>query len=510
MDFDELTITKVLTTTIILMTTYWLLCTGIRLFILRKRSLLLDQIAGTSQVKRHWFFGDLKEYNLGSEGGLDKLIGRPSLFPKMHNFRFNSFFSALHLYHPESVTPLLKSNYTYTSKDTLGLNFARVWIGNGLVTSAGEQWARHRKMITPAFHFKLLRSYASTFNTSAKILVKKWKQSVNVATEVQKPLSLMAMESLLKCAMSIDADCQNTESTDNSAAKYIQAVCDIEEVIVRRLRNIFYHNDWIFRWSALARKLKAALKIADEYADNVIQVRKKERGLREDPSDRESKDFLDVLFNARDENGKWLEYHEIKDEVATFLFAGHDTTTSAISWCLYNLARHPHLQEKCQAEVQSIMGDGEQVEWDDINKFEYLTMFVKESMRLFPSVYGIARMIKKDVGVIPKDSTAVISIITQHRNKHVWANPDKFDPERFSKENRQNIPPLAYIPFSAGPRNCIGQQFAMHEIKITLAHILQSFSVYRDEETPEPVRTMQVILQSKNGIYVKLKPVKGS
>ena len=156
------------------------------------------------------------------------------------------------------------------------------------------------------------------------------------------------------------------------------------------------------------------------------------------------------------------------------------------------------------------MGDGEQVEWDDINKFEYLTMFVKESMRLFPSVYGIARMIKKDVGVIPKDSTAVISIITQHRNKHVWANPDKFDPERFSKENRQNIPPLAYIPFSAGPRNCIGQQFAMHEIKITLAHILQSFSVYRDEETPEPVRTMQVILQSKNGIYVKLKPVKGS
>merc|ERR1712136_392192 len=129
-----------------------------------------------------------------------------------------------------------------------------------------------------------------------------------------------------------------------------------------------YHNNWIFRWSALARKLKAALKTADDYADDVIQIRMKERGLQEEnPSDRESKDFLDVLLNARDENGKWLEYQEIKGEVATFLFAGHDTTTSAISWCLYNLARYPDLQEKCQAEVQSVVGDDESVEWEAIN-----------------------------------------------------------------------------------------------------------------------------------------------
>ena len=119
-------------------------------------------------------FGDLKEYKLGTEESLDRQIGRPDRgFPKMYNFCFNPFFSTLHLYHPNSVRPLLKSNHTCTSKDFIVANFARVWIGNGLITSAGKHWARHRKMITPAFHFKMLRSYARTFNASARTAVSK-------------------------------------------------------------------------------------------------------------------------------------------------------------------------------------------------------------------------------------------------------------------------------------------------------------------------------------------------
>jgi len=469
---------------------------------------LLDSIVGNKYTSgRHWLFGDAFKYDLKTKEGRKLLQSRFAEHPKMFVIRWLTFArSVLYLYHPDTVAPLLKSKHTLTTKPPLGYKFVSPWIGNGLIASSGEHWARHRKMITPAFHFKMLKSYAKIFNASARVLVENWKKSINVPVEVQQPVGLMAMESLLKCAISIDEDLQNSTSADNPTIKYMQAVNDMEGIVVARTRNVLYHFDWIFRWSSLARKQKAVVKVLDEYALDVINNRKKMRE-QQLSSASDSKDFLDILLNARDENGNGLRSDEIKDEVATFLFAGHDTTTSAISWCLYNLAMHPDLQEKCREEVQSVVGDDESVEWEAINKLEYVAMFAKESLRLFPTIYGIGRQMHEGLGVIPKDSMVVVSIMNQHKHKSVWENPEKFDPERFSNENRQKVPALSYIPFSAGPRNCIGQQFALNEIKITLAVLLKSFQIYRDAETPEPDIQMKLIYQSGNGIFVKLKPL---
>lgn len=505
MDFNNLSVTSLLITTVCSLVFYLVFTNGQRFLKGYKQGKILDGIAGNSGTSnRHWLLGDAKNYNVATDEGRKLMIERSETYPKMFNHWFSFIFSVLHLYHPESAGPVLKSKYSVTSKAPLGYGFVSPWIGNGLISSAGEHWARHRKMITPAFHFKQLKGYAKIFNSNARVLVEKWKKCIGSPIEVHNPVSVLTMDSLLKCAMSVEEDLQNMTSSENPTIKYMMAVNDMEDIAAKRLGNIFFHYDWIYQWSALAKKQKGAIKVLDDYANDMIDRRRKERE-EQAATDLESKDFLDILFNARDEHGNALQIDEIKDEVATFLFAGYDTTSSAISWAVYNLAMHPDLQEKCRDEVQNLLRDKEDVEWDVINKLEYLTMFVKESMRLFPTVYGIGRLMNENLGAIPKESIAVISIMTQHRNRSVWKNPDHFDPERFSKENRQSIPPLAYIPFSAGPRNCIGQQFAMNEIKITLAILLKNFQIYRDEETPNPVIQPKLIYQSDNGIYVKLK-----
>ncbi|XP_076816354.1 cytochrome P450 4A14-like [Clavelina lepadiformis] len=228
-------------------------------------------------------------------------------------------------------------------------------------------------------------------------------------------------------------------------------------------------------------------------------------------------DFLDILLQTKDDEGKGLSDADIRDEVDTFLFEGHDTTASGMSWARYNLVKYPEFQEKCRKEVMAVIGGKDNVEWNDLQKFPYLTKFIKESLRLYPPVVAVGRKLEnpltmrsklfksKDV-VIPKNSNLIFSIFGLHRSENVWKNPTIFDPERFSKEECAQRDTYAYLPFSAGGRNCIGQNFAMNEMKTVLALTLKRYQLYLDEETPTPILHTRVILQSKDGIFVKIRP----
>ena len=227
-------------------------------------------------------------------------------------------------------------------------------------------------------------------------------------------------------------------------------------------------------------------------------------------------DFIDILIQAKDSDGNSLTDQEIRDEVDTFMFEGHDTTASGLSWALYNLAKFPGYQKKCREEVTSVVGSKDDIEWADIAKLQYLTMFLSESMRLYPPVYFIGRKLETDLPlssklfkhskvVLPKGTISSVYIFIHHRNGLVWEDPEVFNPERFSSENKAKQQPLAYIPFSAGPRNCIGQNFAMNEMKVTLGQIIRKFELYLDKETPIPVIEADLILHSLNGIFVKMR-----
>ncbi|OWK11750.1 hypothetical protein Celaphus_00003044 [Cervus elaphus hippelaphus] len=222
--------------------------------------------------------------------------------------------------------------------------------------------------------------------------------------------------------------------------------------------------------------------------------------------------ILGILLSLQDEDGKGLSDEDIRAEADTFMFEGHDTTASGLSWILYNLAKHPEYQERCRQEVQELLKDGEpkNIEWDDLAQLPFLTMCIKESLRLHPPVTVISRRCTQDTvlpdgRVIPKGVICLISIFGTHHNPTVWPDPEVFDPFRFDPENIKGRSPVAFVPFSAGPRNCIGQTFAMTEMKVVLALTLLRFRVLPDKE--EPRRKPELILRAEGGLWLRVEPL---
>lgn len=168
-------------------------------------------------------------------------------------------------------------------------------------------------------------------------------------------------------------------------------------------------------------------------------------------------------------------------------------------------------QQRCREEVREILGDRDSFQWDDLAQMTYLTMCMKECFRLYPPVPQVYRQLSKPVTFVdgrslPAGSLISLHIYALHRNSAVWPDPEVFDPLRFSPENMTGRHPFAFMPFSAGPRNCIGQQFAMNEMKVVTALCLLRFE-FSPDPSKIPIKVPQLILRSKNGIHLYLKPL---
>ena len=239
--------------------------------------------------------------------------------------------------------------------------------------------------------------------------------------------------------------------------------------------------DYLFYKLPVGKEHQQCLSVLHGFTKNVIQQRMESKGKSTNGSKRMA--FLDVLMHAKTEDGKELSLADIQEEVDTFMFEGHDTTAAAMTWATYLIGRHPDIQRRLHEELDEVFGQDKSrpVTMDDIKKLEYLERVIKESLRLFPSVPFMARVTSEnceiDGYVIPKDTQVVVNVHRIHHNPKVWHDPETFDPDRFTTENSAGRHPFAYIPFSAGPRNCIGQRFAMLEEKVILSQLLRNFTV---------------------------------
>ncbi|CAI9531797.1 unnamed protein product [Staurois parvus] len=191
------------------------------------------------------------------------------------------------------------------------------------------------------------------------------------------------------------------------------------------------------------------------------------------------------------------------------MFEGHDTTASGISWILYCMAQNPEHQEKCREEIREVLGDRKTMNWEDLSKLPYTTMCIKESLRLYPPVPSVSRELSKPITFfdgrsLPAGSLVSLNIYCIQRNPAVWEEPEVFDPLRFSPENSAKRHSHAFVPFAAGPRNCIGQNFAMNEMKVAVALTLNRFELSPDLSQP-PLKLPQLVLRSKNGVHVFLQ-----
>ncbi|XP_078527763.1 cytochrome P450 4B1-like [Lissotriton helveticus] len=456
---------------------------------------------------KHWFFGHAKEFK---QDGV--MLAKFVSWTHKYNYGFplwmGNIYASLLINHPEYAKVVFSRG---DPKGEMVYNFLVPWIGRGLLILSGPKWFQHRRLLTPGFHCDVLKPYVKLMSDSTKIMLDKWEKLIDKkkAVEVFQHVSLMTLDSIMRCAFSYDSNCQA-----DSDSSYIQAVCDLSYLVHKRVHYLSYHNDLIYYLSPQGYRFRRGCRIARLHTDKVIQQRKdllKTEKELEKIQQKRHLDFLDILLCAKDENGKPLSDEDLRAEVDTFMFAGHDTTASGLSWMLYCMGQNLEHQRKCREEVKEILQNKDTIEWDDLGKMTYTTMCIKECLRLYPPIPGILRSLTKPVKffdgrTLPEELTVYVSMYSIHRNPTVCKDPEVFDPLRFSPENSSDRHSHAFVPFAAGPRNCIGQTFAMSEMKVALALTLLRFEILPDESKP-PILVPQIVLRSKNGIHVFLKKI---
>jgi len=457
---------------------------------------------------KHFFRGSFKEMPKDAEGRIMKFVEWANLYSKetgYYRIWANWTRPIIVICHPSSMKRILK---TAEPKHVSGINgylFLKPWLGDGLLISGGQKWARNRRLLTPAFHFEILKPYMNIYNKSADVLVKKLNRHVESGKsfEMFQNICLCTLDIILKCAFSYDVDIQEEGETH----PYVQAVTDLSVTVTERFRHPHLLPDLTFYMSSLGRKFKKDCDFVHSVSENIIEKRR----LALSQGGVESKknlDFLDILLTAKDDNGEGLSTLDIRSEVDTFLFEGHDTTASAISWILYSLAKHPEYQEKCQEEIDGVLEgrDSDDLLWSDLQDLEYLTMCIKEGMRLHAPVAIVGRQTTKEMDMggwtMPKNTNISVNIWALHHNEDVWGK-DHFEyvPDRFTRDNVAKMDPYQFVPFSGGPRNCIGQNFAMNEEKTVLSKLLYNFTFRLDPDHVVKKR-LAAVMRAENGIMM--------
>uniref|UniRef100_K1QQU8 Cytochrome P450 4F6 n=1 Tax=Magallana gigas TaxID=29159 RepID=K1QQU8_MAGGI len=321
----------------------------------------------------HWLYGNMQELTGDFKGMLrvaDYAVRYHGAFPVWMG-PTDAFLMTVH---PATVRSVLSGS---DPKDEFSYSLMRPWIGDGLLLSSGKKWDRNRRMMTPAFHQGVLRNYVQIFYESG--------------LKVRHP--------------------------------YIQGVYDVSEQIVKRITNPLHHFQFIYDMSQNGAEFRKTCDVIHSHSEKIIRDRR-QLIASERPGSRPV-DFLDILLSGKDSEGNGLTDTEIRDEVDTFMFEGHDSTASAISWCLYNLARHPDHQDRCREEIRQSWGDRQDITW-----------------------YG---------------------------DDWTW--------------------------------NCIGQLFAVTQMKVVIPMLIRKFRFTLDPNRPAEPESM-LILRSKNGLYLNIHPVK--
>ena len=465
----------------------------------------------------HWFWGHLDSFNPDEESMLrmNRILHENNL--KVSAGWIGPIFAAITVCHPDTIKQVLKQPKQSNVYDLL-----LPWLGKSLLTlEDGPKWHRNRRLLTPAFHYAILKGYVSVYNRCLQHLFEKWDASARAQNPVLlfDTLCPMSLDIILQCAFSFQSNCQK----EGVKPAYIKGVYELVERISERFFNPLYQIDWIYFLTPAGRRMKAACKIVHEHAEMVINERRsalgldgKGEGVRDlqnllnGISNSRQLDFLDILLTAVDDKGVGLTDREIRNEVDTFMFAGHDTTTTGISWTLYCLARHPEHQEKVRDEVRRVLDGRDQLEYEDLKELHYTQWCIKESMRLYPPVFIIFRETGEEIEVdgqkIPKGVWIAIVMYFLHHNPNVWPNPEEFDPLRFKPNNAKDRDPYAFLAFSAGSRNCIGQNFAINEEKVVVASVVNRYrlSVVEDHE----VKMLPLgVMRAKNDIKLNLEPL---
>ncbi|XP_036142986.1 cytochrome P450 4C1 isoform X1 [Monomorium pharaonis] len=417
--------------------------------------------------------------------------------------------------HPDDLETILSS--TRDIDKSRIYEMLHPWLGMGLLTSGGSKWHSRRKILTPTFHFNILKQFVEILVKEGESMTRSLKNSGGIVTKDLVPfISEHTLNAICETAMGT-----SLQGMGAFQQQYRKAVHRMGEICVYRFFRPWLYADWIFSLSPTGREQKQILKVLHGFTEKIIAERKDYhrstngqylRNFDEETMVDDEKTtntirkkrlaMLDLLILASQKN--LLTDLDIREEVDTFTFEGHDTVSMGLCFTLCLLAEHKDIQNCVRKEVDTIMKENQgNLTMQSLQDLQYLERCIKEALRMYPSVFFVSRVNSEDVQlnsyIIPARTIIHLNILEVHRDPNFWPNPEIFDPDRFLPENIRNRHPYSYIPFSAGPRNCIGQRFALLEMKAMIASLIHNFYV-------EPVDYLKDLRTGIDFVYRPLTP----
>ncbi|OXU20676.1 hypothetical protein TSAR_002401 [Trichomalopsis sarcophagae] len=477
---------------------------------------LLDKIPGPPTVP---ILGNLLMFNVPIEKTWNVIRDLNKNYYPIAKFWLGPY-PYVSIHHPDDLEILLSS--TKHLEKGSAYTVLHPWLRTGLLTSSGSKWQQRRKILTPAFHFKILKKYMEITNEHGKKFIEALRTENSETVQSLMPFcSNYTLHIICESAMGIALDKIDTKISK----EYKNAVADIANLIMYRVMRP-YLKEWMMLpvWT-FGRLQTQTLRTLHKFTKTVLTERREYhkrsdnkylKGFHDDTYDVNKDDvaiggkkklaMLDLLLSAAQDG--LLDDEGIKEEVDTFMFAGHDTTGIALVYAIMLLAEHKEIQEKARAEVIEVLTESNgEIGTLEIQKLHYLERCIKESLRIFPPASALSRTVKEDIKlknyVVPAGTEIGCHIFDLHRDPNFWPEPEKYDPDRFLPENIQGRHPYAYIPFSAGSRNCIGQKFAMMELKSLAARILYNFELEPVSQTKDMKLTLDLVTRPLEPVYTK-------
>ncbi|TNE68109.1 MAG: cytochrome P450 [Bacteroidetes bacterium] len=393
---------------------------------------------------------------------------------------------------PGLIQHILQKNHRNYRKSHLQTDQLAHFIGNGLLTSDGDYWLQQRRLIQPGFHRKKLSGLAGIVLGEIDLYLDRLQRRIteNNTVDMFAEMTELTFNVVAKSLFSSDVEKRVLDQLSDHFNR-------IQSFVAKKIRQPFL-SSW-FHLSGEHQKHEAVAVALKDIVRNIVRQRK-QSGVHPD-------DLLDMLLDVRyEDTGEGMTERQVLEESLILFIAGHETSANALAWTWYLLCRHPEAAARIRQEVETVLGDAPPT-FESLPGLVYLDQVLQESMRLYPPAWILDRVPVEDDAfegiALPRNQNIGIYTYGVHRNPKYWPDPEKFDPSRFTKEEIKKRPAFTYLPFGGGPRLCIGANFAMMEMQMALARMIQRFDFELIPDRPVELAPL-ITLRPKNGIWIRV------
>ena len=399
--------------------------------------------------------------------------------------------------HPDHVKHVLQdNNKNYPKIPLVDNKFMRI-SGEGLLTASGTHWIKQRRLVQPAFHRERIRAFAKIMTDTTAGALQRWQPHLNSGEPLDMRVEMMRI--------SLDIMSQTLFSTD--MGRHADVIGDAVSVMFEHTHTRL--NALVDPPLSVPVPSNRRFLRSRENLDRIVYGLIAERRQQKDAEDTGA--FLSILMDVRDEEtGEGMSDVEIRDEIMTFIFAGHETVSTGLTWVLVLLSEHPLVRQRLHEEVDAVLG-GRTPTLEDVPQLRYTSMVIDEALRLYPPIWLIARSPLEDDEIagyhVPAGTFIFCPPYVVHRNPDFWDNPEGFEPERMAPELQQGRHRYSYFPFGGGPRKCIGDYFGLLEMQLVVPMIAQAYDL--DLLPGHPIQPQPAVsIRVKDGLPMTVRGYK--